>query len=306
VISVCPTDASLEERTVADVAAERGVDPVDLVLDLALASDLEADERETILEDFRALALDALTERRCDHLEMRFPMSLPAGDARFSLLPLFKVAVKQLEDRETMWKALAAKDRNVIKRARENGLAFAERTDPETIRSSFYPLYERTMKRLGSPPHPPAYFLHLARSLPDSMKVFIVSHGERPVAALVAWACGRTIHITDMVSDASAFSLRPNDFAVWEFMGWAADRGFAEFDFGPVRYRGQEIFKMKWRMELRDYSYRYVSAPGAGSPRNPVSGSSGIMAAAPKIWRAVVPLRCARAMGRRLRREIGL
>jgi N-acyl-D-aspartate/D-glutamate deacylase len=42
VISVCPTDASLEERTVADVAQERGVDPVDLALDLALASDLEA------------------------------------------------------------------------------------------------------------------------------------------------------------------------------------------------------------------------------------------------------------------------
>jgi hypothetical protein len=58
-------------------------------------------------------------------------------------------------------------------------------------------------------------------------------------------------------------------------------------------------------MELRDYSYRYLSAT-AGTPRNPVSGSGGIMAAAPKIWRAVVPLPVARLMGRRLRREIGL
>ena len=41
-ISSCPTEPALEERSVADVAAERGVDPVDLVLDLALASDLEA------------------------------------------------------------------------------------------------------------------------------------------------------------------------------------------------------------------------------------------------------------------------
>jgi N-acyl-D-aspartate/D-glutamate deacylase len=41
-ISACPTEPALDERTVADVAAERGVDPVDLVLDLALASDLEA------------------------------------------------------------------------------------------------------------------------------------------------------------------------------------------------------------------------------------------------------------------------
>jgi N-acyl-D-aspartate/D-glutamate deacylase len=42
VISACPTEPALDERTVADVATERGVEPVDLVLDLALASDLEA------------------------------------------------------------------------------------------------------------------------------------------------------------------------------------------------------------------------------------------------------------------------
>lgn len=272
---------------------------------ILLAPDLEAAEREAILDGFRALALETLAERHFDHLEMRFPMTLSPDDARFRALPLFKTAVKKIEDRETMWKSLAAKDRNVIRKAQENGLSFAEKRDEETIRYAFYPLYERTMKRLGSPPHPLAYFLHLARSLPDAMKVFVVSREERPIASLVAWAAGRTIHVTDMVSDASAFSLRPNDLAVWEFLGWASDRGFAEFDFGPVRYRGQEIFKMKWRMELRDYSYRYLSA-SAGAPRNPVAGSGGIMAAAPKIWRALVPLRCARAMGRRLRREIGL
>jgi N-acyl-D-aspartate/D-glutamate deacylase len=38
--SVCPVEPALEERCVADVARERGVDPVDLVLDLALESDL--------------------------------------------------------------------------------------------------------------------------------------------------------------------------------------------------------------------------------------------------------------------------
>ncbi|MFC3227786.1 amidohydrolase family protein [Marinibaculum pumilum] len=41
VISECATEAALEERRVADIAAERGVHPVDLALDLALASGLE-------------------------------------------------------------------------------------------------------------------------------------------------------------------------------------------------------------------------------------------------------------------------
>ena len=41
VISECATEPALEERRVADIAAERGVHPVDLALDLALASGLE-------------------------------------------------------------------------------------------------------------------------------------------------------------------------------------------------------------------------------------------------------------------------
>ena len=41
-ITVCPTDPSLEERSVAEVAKERGIHPVDLALDLGLASNLEA------------------------------------------------------------------------------------------------------------------------------------------------------------------------------------------------------------------------------------------------------------------------
>ena len=41
-ISAYPPDRSLEERRVDEVARERGVDPVDLVLDLSLASNLKA------------------------------------------------------------------------------------------------------------------------------------------------------------------------------------------------------------------------------------------------------------------------
>jgi len=49
VIAEHAPDRRLEERTVADVAAERGVHPVDLALDLALASDLETRFRVAIM-----------------------------------------------------------------------------------------------------------------------------------------------------------------------------------------------------------------------------------------------------------------
>jgi N-acyl-D-aspartate/D-glutamate deacylase len=49
VVSACPQDAALEEQNVARLAEARGVHPVDLVLDLALASDLEARFRIAVM-----------------------------------------------------------------------------------------------------------------------------------------------------------------------------------------------------------------------------------------------------------------
>ncbi len=51
VISFSPNDPTLEERNLSEVARERGLDPIDLALDLALASNLEARFRMSILNN---------------------------------------------------------------------------------------------------------------------------------------------------------------------------------------------------------------------------------------------------------------
>jgi N-acyl-D-aspartate/D-glutamate deacylase len=61
VISACAQYPDLEERVVTDVAKERGVDPVDLVLDLALESNLEARFRAAILNTDEAIVEELLT-----------------------------------------------------------------------------------------------------------------------------------------------------------------------------------------------------------------------------------------------------
>jgi N-acyl-D-amino-acid deacylase len=50
-ISYCPAEPQLEQRTVAEVSRERGVHPVDLMLDLSLASKLTALFKISILND---------------------------------------------------------------------------------------------------------------------------------------------------------------------------------------------------------------------------------------------------------------
>ena len=55
-----PPEPSLVERRLGDVAAERGVHPVDLMLDLALASDLETRFRLAILNTDPAMVAELL------------------------------------------------------------------------------------------------------------------------------------------------------------------------------------------------------------------------------------------------------
>jgi N-acyl-D-aspartate/D-glutamate deacylase len=58
----CPTGPDLEERTVLEVARERGLDPVDLALDVGLASNLEARFRMAVLNDDEDEVAELLTD----------------------------------------------------------------------------------------------------------------------------------------------------------------------------------------------------------------------------------------------------
>jgi len=61
-ISFCPAQPELEQRTVAEVSRERGVHPVDLMLDLSIASNLTTLFRITILNDDEEKVAQLLTQ----------------------------------------------------------------------------------------------------------------------------------------------------------------------------------------------------------------------------------------------------
>jgi len=62
-ITYCPGEPALEERNLAEVARERGVDPIDLSLDLALASNLEARFRMAILNNVESDVAELLAAK---------------------------------------------------------------------------------------------------------------------------------------------------------------------------------------------------------------------------------------------------
>jgi hypothetical protein len=276
---------------------------------LLAAEDAGPGEKNALVESFTRAIRREMKAFGCRHLEMRHPLSLEDDVAGpFQALPLFRRVDRILEPPDILWKKLDAKDRSLIRKAASFNLEFAERPGFRPLEEEFYPIYLKTMKRLGTPPHPLSFFFALRRYLKDNMKLFIIAHKGHPVSALIAWQTGTTVQITDMCSDDAAFAMKPNDFAVWEFFRWAHAAGCHDFDFGPVRYRGQEIFKKKWRMQFHEYRYLYLDdgAPGVRPPRNPFSGNSYLAGHAVEVWKKAVPQWLARSLGARFRKEIGL
>ncbi len=276
---------------------------------LLLRPDLSAEKKSVIRATFLEFMRKKMKEAGWPFLEMHHPPDAWALTAEgFEARKLFRRSWMELEDPRLLWEKLDPKERNILRRAQAYQLKMGIIDDVQDIKKKFYLLYLKTMKRLGSPPHPVSFFIDLFQLLSSHLKIFIFHLKSIPVSALVAWCVGRTVHITEMVSDEKYFLVKPNDWAIWQFLSWAWNEGYHIFDFGPVRYRGQEIFKKKWLMRLENYYYVYVSAEAgeAKKIKNVFSGESFLLRLAPLVWKNSLPLPLTAAIGKYFRRQLGM
>ena len=227
------------------------------------------------------------------------------GDAQtglFGRVRISEAAVLPLSPGFKLWEKIDYSVRKNVRRARSSGLALSQLETPEDIRDVFYPLHLRSLKRLGSPPHPLGYFLSLQRNLGEHLRLSAAWLGRKPIAALLGWAVGDSVQITDIASDERFFRHRATDLLHYELIDGAAAKGCRLFDFGPVRYAGQRQYKMKWGVEIHDHCYYYVPAERG---RPPLSDQTPAARAVRSIWR-LFPTAVTARVGRLLRRELAI
>ena len=136
------------------------------------------------------------------------------------------------------------------------------------------------------------------------MKLFSAFHEGKYVSGLLGFACGRRVSITTIASDKDAWPMRPNDLVHFELIGWSQRNGYDYFDFGSIRYQGQQQFKKKWGCVLDDDSYYFLE------PKKPMrdvatfNTSSPTMTFMAKMWSKWMPPAGARALGPIIRRQL--
>ncbi|MDD5290960.1 MAG: GNAT family N-acetyltransferase [Patescibacteria group bacterium] len=219
-------------------------------------------------------------------------------------------AVLTLSPAKILWEDVF--DRSVkkcVNAAYREGLKCEIETSLDSIGNHFYPLYLKTMKRFGTPPHSLLYFQNKLKYFNDKMKLFLVKDGGVTVAALLGFALGETVQITKTASDLRYWHKRPNDLVHWEFIKWATENNFKRFDFGPVRYENQAQYKVKWGAKLLDnYSY-YLFSQKANKTKEIRSGKSPLGSKLfekcfSKIW-SYLPVGVTENFGPFIRKNIG-
>lgn len=270
---------------------------------ILFAPDAGTDERRAVLSGLPRVLERSREKARLAYLEIRgFPDLLEGEAGLFQRVGLGERAVLPLDPGLKLWDKVDYSVRKNVRRARASGLESRLVETAADIRETFYPLHLRSLKRLGSPPHPLDYFVKLHAHLGDRMRITAAWLGGRPVAALIGWVVGRSVQITDIASDERFFRYRPSDLLHFELIDWAIGRRFSLFDFGPARYEGQRRYKKKWGVELLEYShYCFPARKG----RAPLSDQALPVRAARSLWRHV-PRGLASRVGRRLRRELAI
>lgn len=162
-----------------------------------------------------------------------------------------------------IWNALELRTQRGINRSKKKGLSEKKAETNEDL-IDFYSMYLKTMKRLGSPPHPFSFFRALWSEFAkrDIMQIYFAVFDSKPIAAVLFFIHGNKIHYSYGCSLYKYRTKRANDFLFWNAILRFSQEGFKEFDFGRTRHHsGVYMYKKGWggkKVKL-PYFYKFLN-----------------------------------------------
>lgn len=248
-----------------------------------------------------ALLNRAIEEARangCAHLELRHTVqafsSLPSK--RHKVAMLLRLCARP----EAEWERLDRKVRNQVRKGEKSNLTVA--TGGFELLDAFYDVFAHNMRDLGTPVYGRSFFQQVLQSLPESTRVFAVSHEGRPVAGSIVYWHGSTMEVPWASALRAANPLCANVFLYWQMLKFAIEQGTATFDFGrSTPNEGTFHFKKQWGASPQELVWEYWTSPGKNVPNlNPKNPKFDL---AIKVWQRL-PVALASAVGPHIVRNI--
>ncbi|KGK99151.1 hypothetical protein LI82_03740 [Methanococcoides methylutens] len=151
---------------------------------------------------------------------------------------------------ECIWNNMNRNVRNRIRKGLKSNLNYEMDSSLNSL-STFYDLYARSMKRLGTPPHDINLFRNIHKQFPDNVFISKADLGDIPVSSFYLITFKNTLITAWGASLSAYFKLAPNDFMYWNCVKYASENNFRCVDFGrSLNNSGNEVFKTRWGCDV--------------------------------------------------------
>ena len=212
------------------------------------------------VEEARRLGVDVLELRN----SMPLPGDLETTDRRIT------VKLSLPDDPKVLWEdVLRSKVRSQVRRPMKEGME--ARIGGGELLDDFYEIFAITMRSLGTPVLPKAFFEAIFDHLSDEVLACTVQHEGQAVAAGLGFLHQGQYEITWAGALREHSRLAPNMLLYWSLMEACVERGAAVFDFGRCSPgSGTHRFKKQWGGEDHPLPWNQWSPPGKeGGPPDP-------------------------------------
>jgi FemAB-related protein (PEP-CTERM system-associated) len=173
---------------------------------------------------------------------------------------------------DEQWQALDRKVRNQVRKAEKSGVVV---TDGGTeLLHSFYGVFARNMRDLGTPVFGASLFSESLRTFPERTRIFVAHHRESAVAgSLVHWR-GDSIEVIWASALRESNSVCANILLYWHMLQFAISQRCTRFEFGRCTPgEGPFQFKKQWGAEptplVWEYWHQGCVVDVDKTPRNP-------------------------------------
>jgi serine/alanine adding enzyme len=256
---------------------------------------LGSDAARTLLAR-RAAAM--AEESGADLLELRsrdrFPTGLSLNERKVT------VHLALPDDPAVLWKeGLPSKVRSQVRRPMKEGLEARFGSDQLP---TFYDVFARHMRDLGTPVLPRSLFEGIAAAFGDGVVFGAVYKGAEPVASGCGFVWGDEFEITWAAALRQHSRVAPNMLLYWKFMERSVERGLRTFNFGRCTPgAGTHRFKRQWGGVDVPLPWLQWSKRGMSATPNPDGGRLYRMAT--EAWKRI-PLPLAARLGPPLARRL--
>lgn len=232
------------------------------------------------------------------HIEMRqgHASDVPWQDSTAKLTMEVDLPAKV----DALWNGLSSGMRNKVRNARKQGLRVQWGKGEQV--ETFYRIFARNMRDLGTPVYPRAWFENLARRLSEHVHLVTLWDDSEAVAAGLIIVHGG---VAEFPWSSALRESRKKYSAVlmyWELLEWAINNGFHRVDFGRSSPgSGTHEFKRHWGAKERPLHWYFWLARGGEIPG--LHADNPKFRLATQVWRRL-PIPVANWLGPRIVRAI--